>query len=110
MPGRPPSLCRGARGQERRRSRVLAHQPAVCPEVVERPDDAFPNGQLRFPAQRSNSRRVEKDEGAVAYPAAVTAGVDSHRIDPKVPTDPTDGVVDLAVFVGAQVEDVDLVL
>ena len=51
------------------------------------------------------SRAVEEDERAVADPAAVAAGVGEARVHAELLRDPADRVVDLAVLVRAEVED-----
>ena len=84
-------------------------EPRVRLEVLERPDHALADRQRRLPAERADLRAVEEDERAVADPAALAARVDALGRQAEVLADPADRVVHLAVLVGAQVEDVDLV-
>src|SRR5438552_3775224 len=66
-------------------------------------DDAFADRQPGFPAERANLARVEKDEWIVADPAALAARVFKPRLYAHLGADPADRLVDLAVFIRAQV-------
>src|SRR5687767_1358382 len=78
-------------------------------EVLERADDARANREPGPPADGANLRGIEEDERIVADPAALAARVVDGRRGPKVPGDPANRLVDVAVLVGAEIVDVDLV-
>ena len=61
------------------------------------------------PSARMRSR-VEQDERAVADPAALAARIGQLRADAEALRNPADRVVDAACFVGAEIEDMDLVV
>lgn len=64
------------------------------------------DGQSRTPAQGADARAIEQDEGTVANPAAFAARVRKFWMKTEVFTNPADGVVDLAILVGPEIEDV----
>ena len=78
-PGRRRSRsprCHRARGRATfMRSARRSSTPGLRSQVVERPQDAVADCQLRPPAERADAGRVEEDERAVADPAALAAGV-----------------------------------
>src|SRR5581483_11373675 len=67
------------------------------------------NAELRLPAEAPHLPGIEEDEGVVPDPAALTAGIAAFRVKLEVAGDPADRIVHLAIFIGAEVEDVDLV-
>src|SRR5262249_12244910 len=89
-------------------SRPLVQQPWIRLQILERADDAVTDREPRRPSDRLHLRRLEEDEGAIADPAAIATRVGELRRDSKMSGDPADGIVYLAVLVGAEVEDVAL--
>src|SRR5690348_15523759 len=81
-------------------------EPGVIFQEFDGTLDSLADAQLRAPAQGANAAAVEEDERAVADPAPLAAGVGQVRLNTQVFADPADGVVDLAVFVRPQIEDI----
>src|SRR6516164_8194339 len=71
-------------------------------------DDRLLNGELWLPAERANGGTVQKDERIVTDPAAIAAAITQLGLESEMAADPPDRIVDLAVLVRAEVEDVDL--
>src|SRR5271170_178073 len=65
--------------------------------------------QARTPAQRADTRAVEQDERTVPNPAPFAARIGKFRMKTEMLANPADGVVDLAILVGSEIEDVDFV-
>lgn len=85
----------------------LQHPTILC-KPGERAYDSFADGELWLPAKRTYACRIKKNEGIVADPATITAGVMERGRQAKMADYPTDRVIDLAIFAGAKVEDVGL--
>src|SRR5262249_18379156 len=81
--------------------------PRIGAEIVEGGQDGLANGQPRFPAQGTDLAGIEEDEGTVADPAAFPTAVVPLRLDVEPFTDPAQRLIDRAVFVRAEVEDVE---
>src|SRR5690349_16498351 len=60
------------------------------PQVIDRPLHALPDRQLGLPSQRTDLRRIQEDEGTVADPSALAAGVASLRTDAQLLADPAE--------------------
>src|ERR1700722_14083901 len=93
----------------RRASIALArrfHCGDVRADELDRGQNRLPDGQSRFPAQRANPRAIEQDKWAIPDPAAFASGVCKLRMQPQMFANPADGVVDFAIFVRAEIEDV----
>src|SRR5262249_790154 len=83
-------------------------EPGILFEVHARPDHTLPDAQGGLPAQPADPRAVEENERAVTNPPSLSPGVDTFGKDTEMLADPPDRVVDLAVLVRAEVEDIDL--
>src|SRR5208282_4049095 len=70
--------------------------------------DRFADAQFRPPADSANAARVEKDEWNIADPTAVATRIGEARIKTEPACNPTGGILHLAIFVRAEIEDVDL--
>src|ERR1035438_5027015 len=81
----------------------------VSAQEFQRADDALLDGERRFPAQAPQARAIQEDERAVGHPTTFAAGVAPFRLKAEMPGDPADGVVNLAILIRAQVENVDRV-
>src|ERR1051325_9002360 len=103
-----PSPSRDARGPERERSRAHLQQPRVLAQVRKRLENAVADRELGRPAQRSHLLAVKQDERVVSDPAAIATRVLASRLDTERFADPANRVVDLAILVGTEIEDVDL--
>src|SRR6516165_1899793 len=68
--------------------------------------DRFTDAQSRQPAKSTNAARIEINEGNIADPAPFTAGIGEARGKTEPVGNPTGGVPDFAIFVGAEIEDV----
>src|SRR2546427_1028812 len=90
------------------RLRAPLQEPRVLVQVAQRPDHALPDAQRRLPAQCADPGAVEKDERAIADPSSLPPRVNAFGGHAQILADPGDGIVHLAVLVGAEVEDVDL--
>src|SRR5262249_17370968 len=101
---RPPGG--GGRGPARRGGPAPPQHPRVLLQVPQGAQDPLADRQLRPPAEGAHLAGVQEDEGAVADPAALAAGVAAPRGDPQLSADPAERVVHRAVLLGAQVEDV----
>src|ERR1051325_5398631 len=77
-------------------------------EVFDRTHDGFTYGQLRPPAQAANFGTVEKYKRIIANPATIASAVCTCGASAEPLTNPTGGIVDSAVFIGAQVVDLEL--
>src|ERR1035437_1664407 len=84
--------------------------PLVLLQPLERaPDDLFTR-QRGFPAGAADFLCVEKNERVVADPAAAAAGVFEFWFQAECAADVADGIVDLNIFVRAEVADFHAVL
>src|SRR6516165_3662235 len=68
--------------------------------------DRFADAQSWQPAKSANAARVEINKGNIADPAAFTTGKGEVRVKTKPIGNPTSGILYLAIFVGAEIEDV----
>src|SRR6516164_39484 len=68
--------------------------------------DRFTDAQSRQPAKSTNAARVEINEGNIADPASFTAGKGEVRGKTEPVGNPTGGIPYFAIFVGAEIEDV----
>src|ERR1035438_5796322 len=73
---------------------ALVVDPAVLLEPLKRAGKALLDGQLWFPAGGAGFFGVEKDEGIVADPAFVAAGVFEIRFQSQRTADEANRVVD----------------
>src|ERR1043166_6809940 len=69
--------------------------------------DAGLDGQLRCPTKGTDPAAVKEDEGIIANPAALAPRVDQLGRNVEPPTNPANRLVDLAIFILAQIEDID---
>src|SRR4051794_38855945 len=65
--------------------------------------DRLTDGEAGLPAQSPELRAVEKNEGTVADPAALSASINELGRHFHVRANPSDGIVHRAVLVGAEV-------
>jgi len=72
-------------------------------EPLERADDGLLDGQRGFPAGGADFFGVEKNERVVADPALLAAGVFQFGFEAERAANETDGIIDLNVFVRAEV-------
>jgi hypothetical protein len=84
--------------------------PAVGFEPAEGANDALLNREFGFPARGLNFFGIEEDEGVVADPAFVAAGVFDFRRHAEGGADVADALVDLHVFGRAEIVDLRVVL
>src|ERR1043166_6925565 len=84
--------------------------PAVALEPAQCANDALLDRELGRPASGLNFFRVEEDEGIVADPAAIAAGVIETRFQAERSADYADAVVDLHVFRRAEIVDLRVLL
>src|SRR5438105_5913429 len=85
---------------------AFSQQPGFLFQVIDSLENGFANTEVRFPAQRADLRAIKKNERTVANPSPVSAGIGNRGLQSEVLTDPPDRVIDLAILVGAQIEDV----
>src|ERR1700691_1474236 len=93
----------------RRASIALAlrfHCGGVRADELDRGQNRLPDGQSRLPAPGADPRAIEQDKWAIPDPAAFASGVCKLRMQPQMFANPADGVVDFAIFVRAEIEDV----
>ena len=83
--------------------------PLVLLQPLEGADDALLDGEGGVPAGGADFLGVEEDERIVADPAAAAAGVFEGGFQAKTFADVADGVVDLDVFIGAEIVNLDAV-
>ena len=77
-------------------------------EPLQSPADRLFDREGGTPPERADPRAVEHDQRAVARPSALAAGVVELGLDPHVPADQADRVVDHDGLVGPQVVDPEL--
>src|SRR5207244_3433120 len=83
--------------------------PRVSRKITDGPNDPRADCHRRPPAQGADAGTIEKDERAVADPAPLAAGVSQAGRNAQLLADPSDRIVNLAVLVRAEVEQVDAV-
>src|SRR5271154_1143784 len=89
-----------ATGQELRHSWARVENVRVGYEVLHCSYDALLNGELRFPSQCADLRRIQEDEWVVADPSTLAAAVLYLWLHPKRLANPFDGVIYSAIVVG----------
>src|ERR1043166_351600 len=77
--------------------------PLIGLQPLESPDDAVANGQFWFPAGGLNLLGIQKNKRVVTDPTPVTSAVIEPQLQTQMRANPTDGVVDLAIFRRAQI-------
>ena len=66
--------------------------------------------ELGLPAEAAHFPAIEEDEGVIADPALLAAGVFEAGVEPELVRDPADGVGELAVAGNAEVKDADFLV
>src|SRR5262249_43748174 len=82
--------------------------PFICLKPIDGKFDRFTDAQSRRPAKSTNAACIEINEGNIADPAAIAAGIGEARGKTQPVGDPTGGILDFAIFVSAEIEDVNL--
>jgi hypothetical protein len=70
-------------------------------------DDSLFDCKARLPTEHSNATAIEKNEWVVPTPSAWAAAILETRGATEFRTDPTDGLVNLAVFICPKIENID---
>ena len=83
--------------------------PLVLLQPFKGADNALFDGEGGVPAGGADFRRIEEDERVIAHPAAAAAGVFEGGFQGKGFADVAHGVVNLHVFVGAEIINFDAV-
>ncbi len=79
--------------------------PPVLLQPLKRASNALFNRERRFPAGGADFLGVEKDERVVADPSTIATGIFEFWIQAERAADDADGVVDLNVFIRAEIVD-----
>src|ERR1700679_1881450 len=82
------------------------HCGGVRAHELDRGPNRLLDGQSRLPTQCADPRAIQQDKWAIPNPAAFASGVCKLRMQPQMFANPADGVVDFAIFVRTQIEDV----
>src|ERR1022692_1072319 len=81
-----------------------------CAHILDRGQNRLLDGQSGPPTQGTNPRAVQQDKGTVPNPAPLASRVHELGIKTEMLTNPSDRVVDFAILVGTQIENVYLAL
>ena len=68
------------------------------------------DAKSRPPPQSANPGAIEEDKRTIADPAAFASRIRELRIQPEMPANPTDGVIDFAILVRPKIEYVHFVV
>ena len=82
----------------------------VCAYVFDGRQNCLLDAQSGTPAQRADAGAVEQDKRTITHPSTLAAGICDFGMKVQMLANPADGVVDLAVIVGAEIKDVDLAM
>src|SRR6516162_9293993 len=82
--------------------------PFISLKPIDGKFDRFTDAQFRHPAKSTNAASIEINEGNIADPAAIAAGTGEARRKTEPVSNPTGGIFYFAIFLGAEIEDVNL--
>ena len=82
--------------------------PFICLKPIDGKFDRFTDAQSRQPAKSTNAACREINEGNNADTAAIATGIGKARGKTQTVGDPTGGIPHFAIFVSAEIEDVNL--
>src|ERR1700722_859058 len=92
------------------RSFPAIEHPSIVDEPSQRPLDPLAYRQSRAPSEGPDARRVQEDERIVAGTAAIAAGIIAPGRETETGGDPGNRVIDLAILIGPEIEDIHLVV
>src|SRR5262249_25678339 len=81
-------------------------EPFIGLKPIDGESDRLTDAQSRQPAKSTNAACIEINEGNIANPAAIAAGIGEARGKTEPVRNPTGGMLYFAIFVGAEIEDV----
>src|ERR1700733_8934162 len=105
-----PRNCRRVTGPQHPPLRIALLLGRSCAHIPDRSQHCLLNRQSRPPAQGSNPRAVEKDKWTIANPPSFASRVRELGAKAEILTNPADRVVDFAILVCPEIEDVNLAL
>jgi hypothetical protein len=81
-------------------------KPLIGPEKFKRINDGLADRILWHPPESTNLAAIQKNKRAVAYPTALPSPVGNFRMESECFSNPAYGIIDFAIFVGTQIEDI----